>query len=232
MSVSIKYKGNEIAKLTETGTKTLNTEGKYCEGNISVENTELETEEKTVELSMPSGNQTVSPSAGKFLSAVTVKKPATMLPENIKSGVNIGGVVGTLKVANLQDEKSVSITANGTVEVTPDTGYDGVKKVSVAVNVPSSSTPATTTLTLTLGSQYVFWEGIGENRYDQSVRNKGTYEITIPINGSVVLKSTEEELVGDVSGVACVFTGFEHFNAGLAFGILDITGENPSITLP
>lgn len=40
MSVSIKYKGNEIAKLTATGTKTLKTEGKYCEGNIVVENTE------------------------------------------------------------------------------------------------------------------------------------------------------------------------------------------------
>lgn len=40
MSVSIKYKGNEIAALTATGTKTLNTAGKYCEGNIVVENTE------------------------------------------------------------------------------------------------------------------------------------------------------------------------------------------------
>lgn len=80
MSVSIKYKGSEIAALTATGTKTLNTAGKYCEGNISVENTEM----------------------------------------------------------SLQDEKSISVTANGTVEVTPDEGYDGVKKVSVAVNVPSS----------------------------------------------------------------------------------------------
>nr|DAM08039.1 MAG TPA: tail protein [Caudoviricetes sp.] len=173
MSVSIKYKGNEIAKLTATGTKTLNTAGKYCEGNIIVENTEqsqqaveqatpslsvnnatgvvtaeatqeagnvaagtkkaslqlptqgaktvtpsaarqtavasgkyttgnvevaaVPTEAKTVELSMPSGNQTVSPSSGKFLSVVTVKKPATMLPENIKKGVNIGGVVGALE---------------------------------------------------------------------------------------------------------------------------------------
>ena len=40
MSVSIKYKGNEIAKLTATGTKTLNTEGKYCEDDITVQNTE------------------------------------------------------------------------------------------------------------------------------------------------------------------------------------------------
>ncbi len=40
MSVSIKYKGSEIAALAATGTKTLNTAGKYCEGDIVVENTE------------------------------------------------------------------------------------------------------------------------------------------------------------------------------------------------
>lgn len=69
--------------------------GKYTTGNVVV--AAVPTEAKTVELSMPSGNQTVIPSSGKFLSAVTVKKPATMLPENIKKGVSIGGVVGTLE---------------------------------------------------------------------------------------------------------------------------------------
>lgn len=69
--------------------------GKYTTGNVVV--AAVPTETKTVELSMPSGNQTVSPSSGKFLSEVTVKKPATMLPENIKKGVSIGGVVGTLE---------------------------------------------------------------------------------------------------------------------------------------
>ena len=232
MSVSIKYKGNEIAKLTETGTKTLNTEGKYCEGNISVENTELETEEKTVELSMPSGNQTVSPSAGKFLSAVTVKKPATMLPENIKSGVNIGGVVGTLKVANLQDEKSVSVTANGTVEVAPDEGYDGVKKVSVAVNVPSSSTPATTTLTITLGSQYSGYVGIGNNRSIRATYNAGTHQFTVPINGSVVFMAMESPSVKVANVSGCSATSFDAFDVNAQGHVLiDITGENPSVTL-
>ncbi len=69
--------------------------GKYTTGDVVV--AAVPTEAKTVELSMPSGDQTVSPDAGKFLSAVTVKKPATMLPENIKKGVSIGGVVGTLE---------------------------------------------------------------------------------------------------------------------------------------
>ena len=71
---------------------------KYTTGNVVV--AAVPTEANTVELSMPSGDQTVSPSSGKFLSAVTVKKPATMLPENIKKGVSIGGVVGTLETSS------------------------------------------------------------------------------------------------------------------------------------
>lgn len=39
MSVSVKYKGTEIASMNETGTKTLLTSGKYCDANIVVENT-------------------------------------------------------------------------------------------------------------------------------------------------------------------------------------------------
>lgn len=39
MSVNVKYKNNSIAELTDTGTKTLKTAGKYCEADIIVENT-------------------------------------------------------------------------------------------------------------------------------------------------------------------------------------------------
>ena len=35
--LTIKYKGNPIVVLTESGTKTLKTAGKYCEDDISVE---------------------------------------------------------------------------------------------------------------------------------------------------------------------------------------------------
>ena len=35
--LTIKYKGNPIAELSESGTKTLKTAGKYCEDDISVE---------------------------------------------------------------------------------------------------------------------------------------------------------------------------------------------------
>ena len=55
-----------------------------------------EEQAKTVDLDMATGNQVVNPDAGKTLSQVTITKPATMIPGNIKKDVNIGGVVGTL----------------------------------------------------------------------------------------------------------------------------------------
>ena len=35
--LTIKFKGQSIVELSESGTKTLKTAGKYCEGDISVE---------------------------------------------------------------------------------------------------------------------------------------------------------------------------------------------------
>lgn len=58
------------------------------------------TEERTVELSMPSGNQVILPTSGKVMRKVTVQKPATLLPENIKKDVVIGGVTGTLDASS------------------------------------------------------------------------------------------------------------------------------------
>lgn len=50
----------------------------------------------TVDLSMPDGDQVITPNEGRVFSEVTVKKPGTMVPENIRKGTDIGGVVGTM----------------------------------------------------------------------------------------------------------------------------------------
>lgn len=57
----------------------------------------LATEERTVELSMPYGNQVILPTSGKVMRKVTIQKPDTLLSENIKKDVVIGGVTGTLE---------------------------------------------------------------------------------------------------------------------------------------
>lgn len=55
-----------------------------------------ETEERTVDLDMSDGDQTVLPSSDDMnMSRVVIKKPDTLIPENIASGVAVAGIVGT-----------------------------------------------------------------------------------------------------------------------------------------
>ena len=61
-----------------------------------------DTEAVEVALSMADGDQVISPSAaGKVLSGVTVKKPETLIPENIAEGVNIAGIIGSLAAGKI-----------------------------------------------------------------------------------------------------------------------------------
>ena len=76
-----------------TSSQTAVASGRYTTGNVTV--AAVPTETKTVELSMASGNQTISRSTNKFMTSVTVEKPSTLIPENIKKDIVIGGVVGT-----------------------------------------------------------------------------------------------------------------------------------------
>lgn len=57
-------------------------------------------EEVTVALDMADGDMVIEPSEGKMLSAVTVQKPETLIPENIAEGVDIAGIIGTLAASN------------------------------------------------------------------------------------------------------------------------------------
>ena len=51
--------------------------------------------------------------------------------------------------AHSLQSKSVTYTANGTATITPDEGYDGLKKVDVTVNVASGGGAGPATLTIT-----------------------------------------------------------------------------------
>ena len=103
---------------------------------------------KTVDLAMASGNQVVTPDSGKVLTQVTVKKPATLVAGNIKSGVSIGGVTGTLEAAKEEQTKTIEITSNGTTKITADSGKV-LTEVTVTVNV-SSEQPTLNAPTISL----------------------------------------------------------------------------------
>ena len=78
--------------------------------------------EKTVELAMASGDQIVEADTGTLMSKVTIKKPETLVPENIKVNTNIAGVSGTLKPAeSCQLDLMVNYGAGiGAVVIEPD----------------------------------------------------------------------------------------------------------------
>ena len=57
------------------------------------------TETKTVEPDFSNGYQTLTPSAGKVFSSVTLTKPANLTADNIKKGVIICGIEGTYEAA-------------------------------------------------------------------------------------------------------------------------------------
>ena len=77
------------------------------------------TQTKTVVLDMANGDQVVSPDEGYTLSQVTITKPATLVASNIKLGVTIGGVEGTLVSGTNPTLNAPTIAkSNNTVTIT------------------------------------------------------------------------------------------------------------------
>lgn len=95
-----------------------------------------DTEEVTVYLAMADGDQVITPSAeGKVLSQVTITKPETLVPENIVSGVDIGGVVGNVSAPESEEANVTLDFSSGDMEISPDEG-----KTFSKVNIPKPET--------------------------------------------------------------------------------------------
>ena len=92
--------------------------GKYTTGAVIVK--KVPTEMKIADLSMASGNQVISNTSGKYMISVSVKKPSTLIPSNIKKGVDIGGVVGAIPEIDATNLLDGVLTSNGSVGITGD----------------------------------------------------------------------------------------------------------------
>lgn len=118
----------ESLRITENGRYTAADRGVDGFYEVDVNVAAAAREQRTVALSMPIGNQVITPlTEGHAMSQVTITKPLTLVSENIKKGVNIGGVVGSYEKTLIETE----VYQDG--EYTPPAGADGFSKVTVAV---------------------------------------------------------------------------------------------------
>lgn len=165
MPVNIKYNGASIAEMLQSGIKRLLTKEKYLYDDVTIEYTDptVPTQSKTV--TPTASGFTVTPDEGKLLSSVVVNGDADLVAENIKSGVNIFGVNGSL-VPGIAPSGTKVITENGT--------YDVSAFASASVSVASDSSRSKT------------WDFNSRTEFRMSSEN-GTYSFSF---GSSALYST------------------------------------------
>lgn len=165
MSATIKYKGNTIASITTDSSKTLKTSGKYCEGDIVVENvhdggitpsgnkaitattsTQADidvTNYATVSVA-PTPSETksvttngdVTPSSGKLLSKVTVNVPTGTARDS--SDLTVSGAAVNVPAGLYSSAASKSV-AGGTAG-TPTASKGAVSNNSVTVTPSVTNT--------------------------------------------------------------------------------------------
>lgn len=146
---SISTEKEEQAKtvtITENGTQKALPDGNkvLTEVTIVTNVPATPTQEVTKDLDMAAGDQIIIPASGYNLSIATVKKPATMLPENIKKDVNIGGVTGTLETQKEEEAGTATITENGSQTFSPTSGKV-FSDFTVTTNVPTGVDVSDTT---------------------------------------------------------------------------------------
>lgn len=143
------------------------------------------TEEKTVDLSMASGNQVITPTSGKVLSKVTITKPSTMLATNIKKDVNIGGVVGTYEgvilptyngLLRFASAPTISL-ANSTLNITAvdnATSYAIYSNNTLLTTITTTSVDLSTLIT-TAGSYTIYAIAKATGYVDSEKSNEVSY---------------------------------------------------------
>lgn len=157
---------------------------------------------------------------------------------------------GVKQPANLavQSSKDVTITSNGTTEITPDAPYDVMEKANLTVNVPTGGSVDMRTINITVDGQGVSdiedWAvncsygtnvltlDSGTPSASISVPNQTIFVIYISPDMLVDVSGIDEAIMFDVLGVSGSYAHLTEFPDSFIYVCsLNATGGNSSFTL-
>lgn len=219
--------GKNLSKVTVTKPSTLVAgnikTGVSIGGVTGTLEVKKEEEAKEVDLAMTSGNQTITPTSGKVLSQVVVKKPATLIAGNIKKDVNIGGVTGTLEPQTAPKLQTKTVTPTKSQQsVSPDSGYDGLSGVTVNA-IPDNYVIPTGTVNITTNGTH-------------DVSGKASVVVAVPssqptLNAPTIAINDKTLTITNPASNGNFVTKFKVFSNGTALTEAVIKGSTTTVDL-
>ena len=185
--VSIKYKGNEIATMNASGTKTLLTSGKYCEGNISVDYT------KPSVVSLPPNDVNFIDYDGTIVASYSAADFANLsaLPANpIHAGLTAQGWNWTLSDAKAQVLLSKCLDIGQIYNTS-----DGKTRIYISLTDPAKLSPTLYYSQTVASSVSIDWgdgsaatvqTGTGNKNATHTYAACGDYVITLTVSSGIL----------------------------------------------
>ena len=213
--VNINYKGTKIAGMDASGTKTLLTSGKYCEGDISVEYTRPSAPTPSYQ----SKTKSYTPSETAQSETVTADSGYDALSQ---VAVSVGAVSSTYVGSGITRRSSSDLTASGATVTVPSGYYSS--QASKAVTSGTAGTPTATKGTVSNHSVSV----------TPSVTNTAGYISGGTKTGTAVTVSASELVSGTLSladnGTADC-TNYASVNVNIPFVTYYTGSSTPSSSL-
>lgn len=217
--VSIKYKNSPIAEMSASGTKTLGTSGKYCEGDVVVQYTRPSASDVVSGSKAITSNGTHDVTTYKD-AVVNVPIPSGYIKPSGTKSITTNGTHDVTSYASANINVPIPsgyIKPSGTKEITENGTFDVTSFASALVNVPvpevvvksvsaiynNTSADGNKNVELISGNSFIAENYANENAFALVVKLTG-----LQSNGQIIFINTNKDYGTTASGGSTHVYGF------------------------